>query len=303
MNVKITGIDHVVKAIARKKEGVKVKIHTGLVKAAYVILSKARYYCPISPAGSRDHMGNWQPPGALRASGQVLSVERPGFGSEARVSFGGLAAFYALVGPRTHRVRPRIPDLCQVPRTGGPRDARDREANGPARVDREEAILDRRGGRRPAVLGGPMTTTDSPASILATFLAGAGIGLTRPTQANPKAAWQLSVGLMPPSPPDYVALFDTSPKQEGRDQRTKVQLGKCGFQVRLRANRYPEGWAKLTLIQRALENVQNDEVVVNGTTYMVHAVTLVSGPLFLGNEENQTASLFTMNLIASITEN
>jgi hypothetical protein len=116
-------------------------------------------------------------------------------------------------------------------------------------------------------------------------------------------AWQLSVGLMPPSPPDYVALFDTSPKQEGRDQRTKVQLGKCGFQVRLRANRYPEGWAKLTLIQRALENVQNDEVVVNGTTYMVHAVTLVSGPLFLGNEENQTASLFTMNLIASITEN
>jgi hypothetical protein len=96
MNVKITGIDHVVKAIARKKEGVKVKIHTGLVKAAYVILSKARYYCPISPAGSRDHMGNWQPPGALRASGQVLSVERPGFGSEARVSFGGLAAFYAL---------------------------------------------------------------------------------------------------------------------------------------------------------------------------------------------------------------
>lgn len=93
--VTLTGVDAVIKAIAKKKATAKVKIHTGLVKAAYVVLSKAKYYCPVSEEGSIIN-GVRRPPGSLKDSGQVTSVERAGFGSEARVVFGGLAAPYAL---------------------------------------------------------------------------------------------------------------------------------------------------------------------------------------------------------------
>lgn len=89
--VTLTGVAAHLKVLAVKKAQAKIGVHDGLVRAAHAVLRKAKHYCPVSEEGSG---GN--PPGTLRDSGQVTSVKRPGFGSEAQVVFGGLAAPYAL---------------------------------------------------------------------------------------------------------------------------------------------------------------------------------------------------------------
>lgn len=81
--VQVTGVDAVLKAIGRAKVKVPPKVHDALVRAAYVVLSKAKYYCPVET-------------GNLVATGQVLSVKRTGLNSESRVVFGGHQAPYAL---------------------------------------------------------------------------------------------------------------------------------------------------------------------------------------------------------------
>lgn len=146
-----------------------------------------------------------------------------------------------------------------------------------------------------------MTPQDSAADILIQIIAGGGLGIARPVSGQSGTPWQITVGFMPATPVDRVSLVDTSPMPFGRNQRTKETEEALGVIVYLRANDYLVGWGKLKQITDYLDTVQRQLVTLRGRTYRVWACKRTSGPMFIGQEENQTASNFTLNYLLTIS--
>lgn len=146
-----------------------------------------------------------------------------------------------------------------------------------------------------------MLVLDSPADVLAQIIAAGAIGISRPVSGSSTAPWQITVGNMPPDPVDRVSVVDMSGIKFGRNMRTGMTEEAPGVIVYLRSNKYLDGWTKCWQIKNLLDQVKNDTVVLRGRTYTVGSCRKTSGPMFIGQEENQTSSNFTLNYLLTIS--
>jgi len=141
--------------------------------------------------------------------------------------------------------------------------------------------------------------TDSPASILASYITGQGI-MSSP---NTSSDWPLYVSHRPDEPGDIGTIYDTSGIKDGRDMRTGAIEQHYGLQIVIRSESYEGGWNKINVLLSNLDSIFNTNVVKDDTTYTIHNVSRIGTINPLGYEKNtKRRHLFGANLLASITQ-
>ena len=144
---------------------------------------------------------------------------------------------------------------------------------------------------------------DSPAEVLRQRLLDQGIGVDPVT--NPTADFPIYLGQMP----DFqgvkdraIAVYDTAGLNDGRIQRTGETIIHPGMQVKVRHNKYKDGYAKADEISQELDNTPAGTVVtVDGSDYAINSLNR-SSIIPLGPEpDKRRRHSFTVNLLATIT--
>jgi len=123
-----------------------------------------------------------------------------------------------------------------------------------------------------------------PAEVLRAALTDAGVVDAPALQDG--GHWPCFVNYMPDTPSRVVAIYDTTGILEGRVMRTGATVRHPGWQIRVRADDYPSLWARVSLIQTALDAIRNTGVVVDGSRRTMAAVTQTGDALDLGQEPN-----------------
>ena len=112
----------------------------------------------------------------------------------------------------------------------------------------------------------------------------------------------LFVSLMPDNPDDVLATFDVVGRRDGRCHMSGHEVLHYGVTLQGRSDNYPTMFAELAGITNGFNQVNNAPVSVNGVTVSLSAVTIVSGPFYIGSSEVSNTSMFSINLLASISE-
>lgn len=143
----------------------------------------------------------------------------------------------------------------------------------------------------------------APSQIIARLLIEANVLNNPETVVNPDKDWPVAYSQMPDAPDNHVATYDTAPMRAGRILATGRSVRRHGVALRLRAARasYAAGWARLAAVDEHLESLLNRPVVFPDARFVVGSVTVDSGPMFIGFEEESRRPLFTLNLLATIT--
>lgn len=121
-----------------------------------------------------------------------------------------------------------------------------------------------------------------------------------------QSTWFLFVGSLPPSeegkaPIRAAALYDTPGLLDGREAQSGVVVGHPGFQLKLRTDKYTDGWKKINDSGDSLSLINNTTVIVDTSTYIVENVSAVSMPASLGPEQGSTRyDLFASNFILTV---
>lgn len=142
-----------------------------------------------------------------------------------------------------------------------------------------------------------MHLDNSPAEVLTQLLVDIGQGSETLT-----ADWACHVSKEPTTPDKVITCYNTAPFMQGRFAKGGQVQQKFGVQIRLRSPTDPVGWAKASTIQKALtepavSSVYDKVVTVGAHTYLVHSVSVISGPLSIGDESpTSTRRLFTINV-------
>ena len=141
-----------------------------------------------------------------------------------------------------------------------------------------------------------MTITTAPAVLLRDSLISAGLGVL----PSAGGSWPVYVSNLPDDPRQALCVYDTTSATDGRYQTTGEVVTHPGFQIRIRAASYADGWAKAAAVCNHLDSVQNESV----SGYTLLAVTRQGEPLSLGVEPdsqgNQRFYGFTINGIFSL---
>lgn len=139
----------------------------------------------------------------------------------------------------------------------------------------------------------------TPAEIIQSFLVEEGLGNT---PVNINTEWPIYVAFLPDtqSPANALCVMDSTPIRDGRLMTGKTILH-FGIQVLLRSLDYNAGYFKSGMIFEALEEVQNAEVVVDSTTYIVKNVSPSSGVLPLGMERETAKRRWMFSLNFNVT--
>jgi hypothetical protein len=138
----------------------------------------------------------------------------------------------------------------------------------------------------------------SPAAVLRQALVDLGLG------SDPGAGqeWPAFATKEPDAPENALTLYDTAGRDLGRTAPDQGRTEMPGVQVRVRAGRVADGWAKANALAVALDRVYWQTVVVDSTPYLLWHVARTTGVLSLGLDSPNTARrLFTVNALASIT--
>lgn len=137
-----------------------------------------------------------------------------------------------------------------------------------------------------------------PASILRTLLVSLGVG----ANPSPTAVWPIQDTSEPDAPDNSITIYDTQGRTQGRIQFTGETQEIHGIQIRIRAASSTVGWAKARSIARVLDvEILRNLVTVEGSVYLVQAVTRTSDVLSLGKETpNSKRSVFTINALMSV---
>jgi hypothetical protein len=138
----------------------------------------------------------------------------------------------------------------------------------------------------------------SPAEILVAYLIAQG-HVVRPGAAPP-VPWTVYAGAMPDMPNEAVTLYDTAGRIDGHFARTHTVAEHEGIQVRVRALKYNTAWNKAKDIARALALLDYTEVTIETVVYKVWCFAKTSGPLSLGQEDENKRSIVTLNGLVSI---
>lgn len=109
--------------------------------------------------------------------------------------------------------------------------------------------------------------------------------------------WPVFATNEPSDPDNCITVYDATGENNGRTMPDGEQQTKHAFQVRVRAVTHAVGFAKANAIAIALdEDVYQETVHVDSTTYLVHAVSQRGDILSLGKGNTaDRRSLFTIN--------
>lgn len=138
------------------------------------------------------------------------------------------------------------------------------------------------------------TMLNSPAEILRASLIAGALGVLIST--SPTGAWPIFVGHMPDTPDNVMCVYDTAGIKDGRLMRTGKTIKHFGWQVRVRATEYDDGFVKIAMVADYLDTVLRETVVISSVTYVIQSVTQTSGPFSIGQEsEAKRRENFTLN--------
>ena len=121
----------------------------------------------------------------------------------------------------------------------------------------------------------------SPVEVLRAALI-EGLCGTSPSQ-TPGGAWPIFVSHLPETPDNAICVYDTAGVKDGRLMSGET-IKHPGFQVRVRATGYANGFAQIEQIAIYLDTLHQEAVVVDGDSYRIVAVTQTSGPVSIGQE-------------------
>ena len=144
-----------------------------------------------------------------------------------------------------------------------------------------------------------MTPAHSPADILRQALVDAGVG-TMPTAAG---AWPIFAAHLPDGTTNAICVYDTGGLKDGR-LMTGATITHPGWQVRVRAARQPDAWAKMEAIREALDAIGQTSVAIDAATYKLAAVSQTGDILKFSlpaKTENTTANHEQITLNGTLT--
>ena len=144
--------------------------------------------------------------------------------------------------------------------------------------------------------------TDSLAMILRQLIIDVGEG-SHPVD-NAGDEWPVYVGSLPEDYDEAICVYDTSGTLSARMfvGGNWVRAEHPGFQIRVRAREYDDGYEKLAEICEILDSIQAYSVTVNSTDYVVYALTRTGTIMVMGLEPgNRRRFAFTVNGVGSIT--
>ena len=144
----------------------------------------------------------------------------------------------------------------------------------------------------------------SPAYIMSKYFIDEGL-LDDPTGSSPD--WPVYVGALPDgnlTDNDAVGCLDTTPVKDGRVMEDGDNIFHHGIQLILRSLAYNTGYAKIDELKENLETVNRDTVTVDGDTFRLDNVTLSTGIVTLGQEDegSKRRELFTLNFLVTLKE-
>ena len=135
---------------------------------------------------------------------------------------------------------------------------------------------------------------NSPAEILRASLIVGSLGVLIST--SPTGAWPIFVSHMPDTPDNVMCVYDTAGIKDGRLMRTGRTIKHHGWQVRVRAIEYDDGFVKIVMVADWLDTVLRETIVISGITYVIQSITQTSGPFAIGQEpEAKRREAFTLN--------
>jgi len=140
---------------------------------------------------------------------------------------------------------------------------------------------------------------NAPNLIIQSYLINEGF-FTSPTD---NGSWPLFLSHLRDDPSNAGAIYDNSPKLDGRGMRGTF-FQHFALSLTIRALDYETGWLKMYSILNNMALVSQETLTVDGTSYTIGALTNSSGVLSLGIEEGtKRRRLFAMNFLATIKEN
>lgn len=137
--------------------------------------------------------------------------------------------------------------------------------------------------------------TSSPATVVTAFLVSQGYA-TKPSLGQ---AWPCSIGTLPDTPDNHLALADYGGVLDGR-QMSGTNIKHPLIQVRVRATDYNTAYQKALDIQTLLETVKNTSVMVSEGAATLISATLTSPLMYMGQEEKNRRQHFTINIQVTI---
>lgn len=138
----------------------------------------------------------------------------------------------------------------------------------------------------------------SPADIVRYLL----VDLARGSLPEDETDWPIFVSQEADHPDSCITLYDTSGILEGRAQISGEIQEHYGIQIRVRAANSTIAYAKISEINAWIdESVRNNLVTIEGSQYLVYAITRKGGILSLGKEVSASKrNLYTVNAIVSL---
>ncbi len=141
----------------------------------------------------------------------------------------------------------------------------------------------------------------SPAFILYKLITKSMASMTNPLD---NASWPLYVSYMPDGKNikvDCGTVYDTVGTNDGRTMENGEVVVHPGIQLRIRAKAYTTGFSKIEAVALSLDDITRELVVVNGTTFQIHAIHTITPIIPLGLERGKKRRfLFTANFLMTI---
>jgi len=134
-----------------------------------------------------------------------------------------------------------------------------------------------------------------PSRVLQEYLIEQAI-FARPSAGGSWPLWDSQLPDGPDVPDNAAALYDEAPKIDGREMNTNVIVEHPGISFTLRSRLYATGWLKLYSVMMLLADLLDAEVVLEGSTYVIHSVTNRTGVVSQGQEIATRRCLFEMGL-------
>jgi len=134
-------------------------------------------------------------------------------------------------------------------------------------------------------------------SILSAYIIN---NLSLMTDPDDRADWPLYISSMPDDEVNCGAIYDTAGVLDGKLMTGEVIIHP-GIQLSIRSNDYETAYAKIEAITLALDDINWDTIVVEGTTYQLQNVSRAT-PIFpLGSERGyKRRFIFVVNFLMSL---